>query len=1520
MRDIDTSGAHEDQEAAPPPSIAIVGMAGRYPMSPDLDSFWSNLIAGRDCITRLSMEEALAEGLDARVLNHPNYVRAKGVLDESLNFDAGLFGFSPREAEIIDPQQRHFLECSMAALEDAGIDPERVYGSIGVFGGQAASTYIHALRMDPRNADVPIDQIMIGNDKDFLTSRTSYKLNLKGPSVAVQSACSTSLVAVTLAYQSLLDYGCDVALAGGVCVTFPEKDGYVFEAGGTHSPDGYSRTFDSRPSGMVGGNGVGVVVLKRLEDAIADRDHIHAVIRGAAINNDGSVKIGYTAPSVDGQAEAISTALALGDIDPETIGYVEAHGTATRLGDPIEVAALTKAFRRRTAKTGYCGIGSVKTNIGHLDAAAGMAGLMKAVLAMQHSKIPPTLHVETINPQIDFESSPFYVCRTVTPWPAGDTPRRASISSFGIGGTNAHVILEEAPPTEPADAPTRDLSVLTLSANSGAALKRASVRLAEFLRAHPATEIANAAHTLQSGRKTWKHRLAVVSGSAAEAADLLEHGAAPRVVRGQAAAAAQVAFLFPGQGAQHVGMARQLYGAEASFKATVDRCADLLRPEISRDIRDLIFAPDSDAVAATELDQTRTTQPALFVIEYALAQLWMSWGIAPSGMLGHSIGELVAACVAGVMDLPDALRLVARRGALMQSLAAGAMASVPLPDHEVMPLLGERLSLAAVLGPRLCVVSGSHGEVAAFEERLKAYGVAIRHIRTSHAFHSAEMDPILDDFEKAFAGVALKAPQIPFVSNLTGTWITAAEATDPHYWAQQLRGMVRLRDGLAVLTARAGTICLEVGPGRGLSALAQGAEEGRRIEAVPSCRDRHETIDDEAALLGAAGRLWTAGVAVDWRALSGDGDRSKISLPTYPFEHQEYSLMHNGQPEMGPDGPGGGQRPISDQLYVPIWRRSALPPAAPTQDKLNWLVFTDRDGIGARCASQLEAMGHGVTTVGVEGSAGRVDHRVEPGDAAALTELFKALAKNGLNPDRILHLWTLGASNSTSPLRERLKAVRTFGFDSLLALAKALGGRDEPTPCVVTAVSSGLFDVVGDEVEPEKALLTGPCRVMPTEYAGIECRIVDMSPSDLAANPDRDVAVLIAEAARHGSADVAIRRGARWVRSFESLYFSPHGDPRPELPSRLREGGTYLVTGGLGGIGLALARHLAERVGANVVLTGRTLPEDHGEAIVEGIAEAGGRAVVVQADVTDRNAMVRAVAEATGHFGPIHGVIHAAGVAGRGIMQVKEAADVDRVLAPKVEGTLILDEVLSGQPLELFVACSSISAVVGSPGQAEYTSANAFQDAYAVARRDAGTRYLSIEWDRWAEVGMAVREMANQPGMADLPPWAVQGIAPAEGAEAFEIALDSADPQITVALENFEWISRFGPPRAAPGQGPGQAAAAEGSRRSYERPEMETAFEAPTNDVERKIADLFHTVLGIKEIGIDDNFFDLGGHSLLGVKLVNGIQEAFTVEIGIGELFSLPTVRTLGRTVATRRGGSGEPQRSEAALATAQSA
>jgi acyl transferase domain-containing protein len=1516
---LDFSGPDDnaDPDAAPPPSIAIIGMSGRFPKARDLAEYWENLIAGRECVTHFSIEELVAAGVPATVLSNPRYVRSKGLLDDPLCFDAALFGFSPREAEIIDPQQRVFLEICLSALEDAGCDPDRFPGAIGIYGGQSMSTYIFSLLRDPRNAGISPMQISMGNDKDFLTTRVSYKLNLTGPSVVVQSACSSSLVAVCIAYQSLLDFTCD-------------KDGYVYEEGGTYSPDGRCRAFDAQTSGLVGGNGAGVVVLKRLEDALADRDNIHAVIRGAATNNDGSKKIGYTAPSVDGQADAIATAQSLGDVDPATISYVEAHGTATRLGDPIEVAALTKAFRRKTGKTGYCGIGSVKSNIGHLDAAAGIAGFIKTVLALKHRQLPASLHISMLNPQIDFEASPFYVCRQAGPWPDGDTPRRAGVNSFGIGGANAHAVIEEAPPAAAPLPPERDLALLTLSAHSASALKRAAARTAGYLRDNPSINLADAAYTLQTGRKAWKHRLALVCENGAIAASLLENDGRQTIGRnnlgrGQVEAAeARIVLLFPGQGAQHLGMTRGLYGAEKTFRAAIDECATLLAPEVGLDLRQFLLTDVPDAAMSAALDQTRLTQPALFTVEYALTKLWQAWGVRPTGMLGHSIGEYAAACIAGVMDLPDALRLVSRRGALMQSLPPGDMASVPLPSSEVTPLLTAGVSLAADLGPKLCVVSGRPAAVAALQHRLASHGVSMRPIRTSHAFHSSDMDPILDAFAATVAKVTLRPPAIPFVSNVTGAWITDAEATDPAYWARQLRGTVLLHAGLKEVTRTPGAICLETGPGRSLSALSQIATEGKRTIAIASCRDPQGDADDVATLIAAVGKLWVAGGKIDWQSFSGGARRAKIALPTYPFERDEYSLMPVGQaaPDaMSPSGPEQRGPPPADLLFAPSWRRATLPPtaAAPDEAAQIWLILLDPLGLGAACATLLRERGRRVATVALDCSdAGlAADYRV----AADFTRLYAQLRDSGGRPDRILHLWNVAPLAAAC----RIATARRLAFDSLLALSQALGVQEESNrPCLITIVSSGLYDVTGGEaIEAEKSLLIGPCRVMPVEQPALRCKSVDIALSDLVPRRSAIVEALLAEAAQADGQDIALRRGHRWTRGFANLYFSPHGDQRLELPSRLRQNGVYLITGGLGGIGLEIAAYLASKVGARLVLTGRSAPADPAAshpaiARIAAIERAGGKVMTAAADVTDAAAMAAVVAEAIARFGAIHGVIHAAGVAGSGIMQLKSAAEVDRVLAPKLAGTLVLEDLFAGAGLDFFVVCSSIATVLGSPGQAEYTSANAFLDGFVAARSDRRTRYLAINWGFWSEVGMGVRELAKNPDFlarsAGHSAMTLPGLESRDGAQAFELALNSTESQIAVTIGNFEWISRYGPPRTPPGSRPGEPPATNGADKSgkphgHRRPEMDTDFEAPSNALEIGVASFFHEVLGIGDVGVNDNFFDLGGHSLLGLKLVNRIQEIYFVEIGIGELFKMPTIRGLSQAIAERGGKADPPAR-----------
>ncbi|HEX4494600.1 MAG TPA: amino acid adenylation domain-containing protein [Thermoanaerobaculia bacterium] len=867
-------------------SIAIVGMAGRFPGADGVEPFWRNLRDGVESIRFFTPEELEASFGVQPEADDPLFVRAGGVLEDIESFDAAFFDFNPREAEVTDPQQRIFLECCWEALERAGYDPEAFPGGIGVFAGSGLNTYLlnNVLAHPELFRTLSPFQILIGADKDYLAPRVSYKLNLKGPSISVQTACSTSLVAVHLACQSLQDYQSDLALAGGVSIRVPQKSGYRYTEGGIYSPDGHCRAFDRDAGGTVTGSGAGVVVLKRLADALADGDEILAVIRGSAINNDGAAKVGFTAPSVEGQVAVISEALAAAGLPAETIGYVEAHGTGTALGDPIEITALTRAFGVGPERPGTCAVGSVKTNIGHLDTASGVTGLIKTVLALQHRTLPPSLHFAAPNADIDFTAGPFYVNTARADWPAGDGPRRAGVSSFGIGGTNAHAVVEEAPVAEPSG-PSRAWQLLLLSARTPTALETVTDNLARHLAEHPEQPLADVAFTTHVGRRAFKHRRALVCRDRADAAAaLLSRDPHRLLALTQEDRDRPVAFLFPGQGAQHPGMGQDLYATEPAYRRALDTCAEILAPHLGLDLRTVLHS----SPAGESLERTALAQPALFTVEYALTQLLREWGIRPAAMIGHSIGEYVAACVAGVFSLEDALALVAARGRLMQSVPAGSMLVVPKPEAEVAKLLADGLSLAAVNGPAFSVVSGPAAAVDALARRLATEGIDARRLHASHAFHSAMMDPLLEDFAREVGKVHLSAPRIPYLSNLTGTWIEPSQATDPMYWVRHLRETVRFGDGAAELLRDRSRLFLEVGPGRTLASLIRPVAGDRTV--VTSMRHPRDTGSDDDPLPNAVARLWLAGARVDWAGFHSRERRRRVLLPTYPFERQRFWL------------------------------------------------------------------------------------------------------------------------------------------------------------------------------------------------------------------------------------------------------------------------------------------------------------------------------------------------------------------------------------------------------------------------------------------------------------------------------------------------------------------------------------------------------------------------------------------------------------------------------------------------------
>jgi phthiocerol/phenolphthiocerol synthesis type-I polyketide synthase E len=885
------SGESKEAAQRSESDIAIIGMSGRFPGANNIEALWRSVRQGVESISQFTDEQLLAAGTSPELLSNPDFVGAGGVLEGADLFDAAFFGFSPREAQILDPQQRIFLECAWETMESAGYDCERYTGRVGVFAGASMNTYLLTLYSVRELVDsVSPYQILIANDKDFLTSRVSYKLNLRGPSVTVQTACSTSLVAVHLACQSLLNGESDMVLAGGVSIRFPQAGGYLYREGSFLSPDGHCRAFDAHARGTVTGNGVGVVLLKRLEDALDNRDCIHAIIKGTAVNNDGSLKAGFTAPSVSPQASVIAEAQAMARVDPETISYVEAHGTGTALGDPIEVAALTEAFRVGTARKRFCALGSVKTNIGHLDAAAGVVGLIKTVKALKGKQLPPSLHFEEPNPKIDFENSPFYVNTVLKDWETGGEPRRAGVSSFGIGGTNAHVVLEEARPVH-SGAESRSNQLLILSARTELALDHLTRNLLSYLRQSDSAPLADVAYTLQVGRKVFDHRRTLACRDRQDAIRCLESLDPHRVFTLNSESEDRpVVFLFPGQGVQHIDMARELYNQEPTFRHHIDTCSALLESHIGADIRSVIYPSSEDSERASGLlHQTFITQPALFVTEYALARLWMDWGVRPAAMIGHSIGEYVAACIAEVLTLEDALQLVAARGRLMQELPDGLMLSVPLPASQVVSMLDSRLSLAAVNSPSMCVVSGELEAVAELESSLGATGVKSKRLRTGSAFHSHLCDAIAERFKTEVSKIPLSDPVLPYISNVTGTWITREQAKDPAYWTSHLRQTVLFSEGIRELLKGFEGVLLEVGPGDVLSNLARQHERARTAcSVVPSLARRELNRDQGDTVLVALGHLWMAGVNIGWSGFHAGESRVRTPLPTYPFQRQRY--------------------------------------------------------------------------------------------------------------------------------------------------------------------------------------------------------------------------------------------------------------------------------------------------------------------------------------------------------------------------------------------------------------------------------------------------------------------------------------------------------------------------------------------------------------------------------------------------------------------------------------------------------
>lgn len=1411
-----------------PGGIAIVGMAGRFPGAADIDAFWSLLREGRDGVRRFSREELIAAGIPAPLVDDPDYVPAKGMIDEGDCFDADFFAIPPREAAYLDPQHRWFLQSCWHALEDAGCDPAQFKGWIGVFAGEAEQSHHAALLA--RSGDVAeaakSTPVFFGNSPDFLATRVSYKLDLRGPSLTVQTACSTSLVAVHLACQSLLTFESDLALAGGVSISSPSVEGYRFAHGSVEAPDGRCRPFDADAAGTLPSNGVGVVALKRLEDAIAAGDRIYAAIRGTAINNDGARKVGFAAPSVQGQADVVALARKIAGVPAAAIGFIEAHGTGTVMGDPIEIAALAEAFGGGDSDDRRCWIGSLKGNVGHLKAAAGVAGLIKSALALHHREIPPTQHFRTANPKLELGRTPFAVNDRLRPW-TSDRPRFAAVSSFGIGGTNAHAVLEEAPPQTPAAKTDRPL-ILPLSAQDDGVVDAMVQRLGQALAAPqpPSLEppnLADVAFTLQTGRRHFARRRAIVATTPTEAIGACR-GTGTLIAGRIGARRRPLCFMLPGQGAEFAGMGDGLSRTEPLFRIIVERCTATVRRLTGADLRQMIThgVIAHGASGPAKLGDTRWTQPALFIIEYALGRLLMHWGLVPDRLIGHSIGEITAACLAGVMTEDVALALVVARGEAMQQSPPGAMLAVALSEADLGEL-GPDLRLAAVNAGRQCVVSGTPQAIAAREALWTAAGVQTRIMPATRAFHSHLLETALGGFRAALAAAPLGAPRLPVACNVHGGWLTATEARDPDYWIRQALAPVRFHDGLGSVLAQGPHVLIEVGPGRTLASFARRhparTPETEIISMLPATSG--PGADEGGGTYAALAEAYAQGCEIDWQAFNEGRPGRLVSLPPYPFRATRYAIDMIA--DLSPTTPRAPAASVSTEsrevMFLPAWDRRPMGIARPMTG-ISWLV-------GDANASLQETIAAAANRAGGQ--------LVQVAAAASRAELIDRL-RIGV-PDRILHVALLDQASG---------AVRDRGYGSLLRIGAALDAAQVTAPIELVVAARNIFPVdSSDRPDPEAALVLGPCLVLGQEQPNIAVRIIDVG----AVTTDADI---LAACAAHGPPVSALRGGRLLARSFRPLGPVDHA---------VKLDGHYLITGGLGRLGLAVARELAGRHGARLTLLGRSAPEDLAARLAV-VQAAGGEARAVFGDVTDARALFQIVDTAERHFGPLDGVIHMAAET-RAFTPIAATDDgiSTRMLAAKIDGLQALEDVLGDRDFTLRVLMSSLATVLGGLGFSAYAAANAWLDAHA----ERSGRWASICWDAWAE-GLIADDVAASR----------YALSTAEAVDAIErVAAGRLTGQIAVCGGDLD-------DRLARWTGGVHSARADAP-----------VTEADGSDRAGAIRDIFAEVLGREDLAHDGDFFELGGDSLQAIQVVSRLRLRFALPVTPGLLFEHTTATGL---------------------------
>jgi phthiocerol/phenolphthiocerol synthesis type-I polyketide synthase E len=1470
--------------------IAIVGLSGKFPQSDTMSEFWKHLTEGQELVLFHTDEELRQSGVSEELIMSEDYVKTSSRINDAGCFDYSFFGYTKEDAEFMEPQIRILHEQVWHSLENAGYNPSEIQTKVGCYfsAGDDINWRAHILLSDHPEGNSYLTGSV--SKVSSISTLISYSLNLRGPSCYVDTACSSSLVAVHMACRSLLLKECGLALAGGVNVRSGTDLGYLHEKGMIYSKDGHCKAFDADSSGTFGGEGAGVIVLKRLEEAIADRDYIYAVIRSTSVNNDGKQKVGYTAPSVQGQFECIKTAQQIAGVSSESISYIEAHGTGTRLGDSVEIEALNKAFDYNTGHS--CAIGSVKTNIGHLDAAAGIAGLLKATMAVKNRMIPASLHFESPNPEIDFKSGPFYVNKALMKWET-DKPFIVGISSLGIGGTNAHIILGEAPAAEPGS-PPNPYQLLLYSARTPSALEQYNPKLKEFLKTESDSGLADLAYTLKMGRNAFKYRKFIVCQTPEEAIVKMEK--AGRIHALPVKEKRKVVFLFAGHGSQYFAMGKQIYLQYPYFRDIMDKGFEILKSATGDDYRTIIGYDEGGKEENVLINDTRLASPLVFLVEYAFARLLMHWGVEPDNMIGYSLGEYVAACISEVFSFEDCLNLVVKRAVLINSVKGGSMLSIGMSAQAAGELMTSDLSIAGINAAEACVVSGRSESIDALAGLLESKEISFSRIKTSHAFHSQMMDNILPLYEKEVEKTKRSAPKYAYLSCMTGEPITIEEVNSVKYWSRHLREPVNLEKGLATLLEDKDNEYVEIGPAKTVSNyLKQNRMAGPQPEVIYVLRHPKEATDDRLCLLNALGGLWAQGVDIIWKNYYEGEKRNRIPAPTYAFDKTIFTSRVDPVRQFnGLKASVKESKDPMDWIFEEGWKEMKSE-WTEEQGVSDWtLCFLAENDLSQALRLELEKKNSGIIFVR-KGIEYQILSDREVVLNPALSENYEKLAHFISNrfsgKGRIVHAWC----TETPPLllAKQVKEAEEWGYFSLLNLAKCLSQIKTITNVSITFFISDLFKITGNEtIHASHALALGALRVIPKEYEHFQCRCIEFQAIDW-----KRKGALINEMAANlrlpaKETIIALRGNKAWKPFYEKLEISGYSEEK----TKLKRNGLYLITGANGGMGKVIADYLVKKFNADLILIGRGDWKD--QALYAGEAISN-KVWYIKDDLADMQTLEAKIREASSALGQeINGVFHTAGVGDySGLIKDRTEEDCRRIFSPKVSGTNNLFEALETYSPDFFVLFSSSASVMAPFGQIAYVAGNMYQNYFA-QMKEANCKIVSIQWDAWKEVGMAVAAHQHHKNNKVNTPLSI-GISNEEGMKILMYAIHSEKAEIIVSLTDLNDLIQESAERTLKKYMELAEAELNQIEAGVERPEMMTDYVEGSSTVEVALCELWKSVFGYEKIGICDDFFELGGDSLKAMTVLRRMHKMFNVEIGLGDFFNKSTIKELAKEIET---------------------